>query len=325
MTAPSASEMMAYLARTSAAPVSVTKRITKPGSYKIRILPGTNGSYEFRRKWSKHYIPRTDGLPGKHVFVCDKFTNDTRCNICEGYWSFVNDKKAKEASGRHVDPVLDRVISDARASVRYLVNAVVYGENDDKPVVLEVTKTTMDTIEMYLSTRNHLLWDLESGQALNFVFRPRTTGSGLQATVIDLDPVSPVPLGVSDLHNLDEVLKNEVLRGSHPASSFSGDFLNPVRAGAARPALVAPSTAMGYVAPGLTTAVESPPWGDDSATPAVSPGLANAPGNISREELNAAVRAARENPVPATAGGGLSEVDKLLAEMNKLTGTGSAI
>lgn len=174
------------------------------GRSRLRILPGWrgNGDNQFWQDYGQHYI-KDAGDTTKAVYICVSKTFGRPCDVCNAI-----SLAAKSVS----DDALAKVITDARATSRILVNALhIDGPNPTVPDVYEIPPTVFEQYiglsQLYLNESVDII-DLKNG----FDVSIERTGKGLTTkyTLAAAPKSSSVnPEVMSKVQNLDKYVSQE--------------------------------------------------------------------------------------------------------------------
>lgn len=271
----------------------------------IRILPRWDGDFDgkFFQEFGQHFIKDKNGNV-LAVYICTAQTFERECAVCS---------EIAKHSAALTDESLAGVLAGAKASSRYLVNAIymngTHANAKTEPVLLELSPSAFNGIlaiaENYLEDHGINILDLKEGYDLVIA----KSGSGLE-TKYSVTP-SPKPRAIdpaviSKARNLEEYAKQEYDLGLQKALTSLGQAMggNAALPGPAanRPALTQQNTAaqtLANTAPADLDVLEAefeevPPF--ETAAQAAAPAAA----------------------VPVASTDDLDDLDQALAELNAL-------
>jgi gp32 DNA binding protein like len=283
------------------------------GLSKIRLLPQGGrfkGTVNFFQKYGTHFlkVPQSDGTSKMYKFICNRNTNNSKCNLCDDYWTHYHAAKAAKANGTYYDPLIAKIADEARADTKWLVNAMILsGDEPGKVVPLRLTKGLFDAIDGLIAADYYNLFDPALGNNITVVMKKRTAGFGLEVATFVPEAASSIGLNDADLLDLKDVLDSE-LANAYPADAWSGDWRDPVdphfaRSGSASfapPAISAGvASSAAYLSGPATVATLTPVT--TVSTPAVADAVDTSSLAMSREDIEQAIAELEAKKATATA------------------------
>lgn len=169
--------------------------VPKPGDTSIVLMPGWKADARevFWHEFGGHYIRSNDGKVSA-FYPCDNAIYNKPCPICA---------MLRKASAMTTDQAVLDQIKQMNANTVYLVNAIVLGENNNEPVVFQLSKTAFEQLLNTIGSWAQAVFDEQNPQVLTI----KRSGTGFDTKY--LVSVSPEkftlkPDTYSKLHNLDD-------------------------------------------------------------------------------------------------------------------------
>jgi len=177
------------------------------GASRWRILPSWRGEGEdFFHDFGQHFVKDAQGKTAA-VYVCAEKTFQRPCPVCEAI---------REGIGEAKDDATKKLLGDAKASGRILLNALDVAKSLTDPVILELSPTTFDKlIDIYQQNPDeenddfNIVTDLNDGVDI-IITRSGTglnTEYSVQPALKGSKKVDPKVL--EKLNNLDEYVAQE--------------------------------------------------------------------------------------------------------------------
>lgn len=167
----------------------------KPGATRVVILQGWNPACRevFWREFGAHYIKDASGKTVA-FYPCDRVIYDKDCPVCAAL---------QKASTNMFDDESLNLVKQMRSNTQYLMNVIVVGENENKPVVFALQKRAFTQLLTAIQSWGQAIFDETSPQVLEI--RREGTGFDTNYTVTVTPEKFSLPANTySQIKNLDE-------------------------------------------------------------------------------------------------------------------------
>lgn len=212
------------------------------GKNRIRVLPGWDAANPdvFYHDFGMHYIKDKEGKLGA-VYVCTDKTYGTDCPVCQAVYEGI--RRAKDTGNTG----MEKLLGQARASARVLVNALVRdGEEPNKPVVTELPSGVFDSmVDQIMTFADDGVELLSVTEGYDFIVTKTGSGIDTEYSVAVAPKATAVTYDVSQVVDLSTYCSQESEQG----------LLKAVRATTAVTGLPAPST-LALSAPAAATGTD---------------------------------------------------------------------
>tara|TARA_R110002074_G_scaffold86408_1_gene190801 strand:- start:6100 stop:6942 length:843 start_codon:yes stop_codon:yes gene_type:complete len=180
------------------------------GKSRFRILPHWSDPEDIpAQDFGKHFVRDATGSV-KATYICLAKTRGEECPICSTIY---------QAESLTSDESVLATLKDAKASLRFIVNALPYdagkkGHKSD-PVLIDMPKTVFQSLmvnaQEYAESEDINIFDLAEGY--DVIINRDGKGMNTVYTLAVAPKSSPVDAGVMDkITNLDEFVDNEIAR-----------------------------------------------------------------------------------------------------------------
>ncbi len=172
----------------------------KAGDTSIVLMPGWNPENRetFWHEFGGHYIRGNDGKVGA-FYPCDSVIYNKPCPICA---------MLRKASAMTTDQAVLDQIKQMNANTVYLVNAIVLGENNNEPVVFQLSKSAFEQLLNTIGAWMTAVFDEQNPQVLCI----KRSGTGFDTKYLVSVTPEKFPLKpdtYSKLKNLDEYVNQK--------------------------------------------------------------------------------------------------------------------
>lgn len=206
-----------------------------PGKSVWRILPGWNKKEpnRFFHAYGQHFIKDTDGKL-KVIVGCQDKTYDHSCEICDAIAELAREVK---------DDKLRDKVTESKSSQRWLFNAIDVNKNPNEVVILELGNGLFNDILSNLEEDSDL-FDVDEGR--DIVITREGSGLSTKYSLAVRGKSKSITVDKSilaNLHDLDEVVKDDFEKKKDKAMETLGIVANKVLGGSATGALTGPDLA----------------------------------------------------------------------------------